>query len=247
MSDYDPNRPQAPPGQEWSPQHAPAPEYAQYVGPAAVPSASVQGTMHQMTEQLQTVIDAAERAADAIRHDAEDQARQHLVDAQCKADQLTAERVSLISDLTDDLIRHAGTVRQHSEQMVRALEDAITSVTSKLDQPGFREPLGTAATSYGDEATPYAPLDRHPASAEPAYEPPPPPPPPPPATQSAYEPPAYEPPPYQPPPAAAPPQAPPPPPTGEPAAMPPPPQEPPRASEYSGEEGPRNVFKPRGY
>ena len=97
--------------------------------------------MTQMTTQLQTVIDAAERAAEAIRFDAEEQARHHLAEAQRKADRLTAERVGLISELTDDLIRHASTVRDHSEQMIRALEDAISSVTTKLEQPALTESL----------------------------------------------------------------------------------------------------------
>jgi vacuolar-type H+-ATPase subunit H len=209
--------------------------------------------MHEMTEQLQTVIDAAERAADAIRHDAEDQARQHLVEAQRKADQLTAERVSLISDLTDDLIRHAETVKQHSEQMVRALEDAISSVTTKLDQPGFRDPI--AAPSAGaDDWTGYGAPSAPAPPAEPAYEPPPPPAPAPPASEQpyqppAYEPPAYEPPPYQaaPPPAPAPqsPQAPPPAPTGQPAPMAPPP--PPPSEEPEDQGGSGNVFRPESY
>lgn len=106
-----------------------------------IPSANVQATMTQMTSQLQTVIDAAERAAEAIRFDAEEQARHHLAEAQRKADRLTAERVGLISDLTDDLIRHAATVRDHSEQMIRALEDAISSVTTKLEQPELTESI----------------------------------------------------------------------------------------------------------
>ena len=54
---------------------------------------------------------------------------------------MTAERVRLISELTDDLIRHAGTVRDHSEQMVRALEDAISSVTGKLGEPALTDPF----------------------------------------------------------------------------------------------------------
>ncbi len=109
-----------------------------------IPSPNVQATMTQMTSQLQTVIDAAERAAEAIRFDAEEQARHHLAEAQRKADRLTAERVGLISDLTDDLIRHAATVRDHSEQMIRALEDAISSVTTKLEQPALTDSLGYA-------------------------------------------------------------------------------------------------------
>jgi hypothetical protein len=99
------------------------------------PSPAVQSTMDQMTNQLQTVIDAAERAAQVIRHDAEEQARRHLAEAQAKADQMTAERVRLIAALTDDLVRHAGTVRAKSEEMVGALEEAIGEVTRKLDEP----------------------------------------------------------------------------------------------------------------
>ena len=99
------------------------------------PSPAVQATMDQMTNQLQTVIDAAERAAEAIRHDAENQARRHLAEAQQKADQMTAERVRLIAALTDDLVRHAGTVRDKSEEMVGSLEEAISAVTGKLEIP----------------------------------------------------------------------------------------------------------------
>ena len=143
MSDY---TPQPQPGDEavrWSRGGAPA------------PSASVQSTIHQMTDQLQTVIEAAERAAEAIRHDAEEQARRHLAEAQRKADRLTAERVGLISELTDDLIRHAANVRDHSEQMVRALEDAINSVTDKLEQPAMSDPLASR------RAIPSLPLGDH--------------------------------------------------------------------------------------
>lgn len=119
--------------------HASASSWGQSQG--QIPSPNVQATMTQMTAQLQTVIDAAERAAEAIRFDAEEQARHHLAEAQRKADRLTAERVGLISDLTDDLIRHASTVRDHSEQMIRALEDAINSVTTKLEQPALTDSL----------------------------------------------------------------------------------------------------------
>ncbi len=101
--------------------------------------------MQRMTEQVQTVIDAAERAAEAIRYDAEEQARRHLAEAQRKADRLTAERVGLISELTDDLVRHAANVRDHSEQMVRALEDAIHSVTDKLEQSAMTDTFPSAA------------------------------------------------------------------------------------------------------
>jgi cell division septum initiation protein DivIVA len=103
--------------------------------PVPTPSSSVQATIDEMSSQMRTVIDAAERAADAIRVDAEDQARRHLAEAQRKADRLTAERVALISELTDDLLRQAANVRDHSEQMVAALEAAIGSFTDRLEHP----------------------------------------------------------------------------------------------------------------
>lgn len=132
------------------PRAAATPSWSQAQG--HIPSPNVQATMSQMTTQLQTVIDAAERAAEAIRFDAEEQARHHLAEAQRKADRLTAERVGLISDLTDDLIRHASTVRDHSEQMIRALEDAISSVTTKLEQPALTDSLGYGAAIPGQTA-----------------------------------------------------------------------------------------------
>lgn len=89
-----------------------------------------------MTQRLQMVVDAAERAAQAIREDAEEQAHRYLEAAQRKADRLTAERVKQISDLSDDLIRHAGVVRERSEEMVRGLEVAIGSVTESFDRAG---------------------------------------------------------------------------------------------------------------
>jgi hypothetical protein len=146
------------------------------------PSGSVQSTIDQMTDQLQTVIAAAERAAEAIRRDAEEQARRHLAEAQRKADRLTAERVGLISELTDDLIRHAANVRDHSEQMVRALEDAITSVTDKLEQPGLNDhldpartapplPLAVPATAVAAEPAPTPQIPPQPAPAQPAAPP----------------------------------------------------------------------------
>ena len=151
---------------------------------------SVQQTMREMTDQMQAVIETAERAAEAIRFDAEEQARRHLAEAQRKADRLTAERVGLISELTDDLMRHASTVRDHSEQMIRALEDAITSVTEKLDQPGMTDDFGASSTgpSLLAEDPPGGAPELHPPPPPPplstpfteAAQPPPPPPPPPP-------------------------------------------------------------------
>ena len=87
-----------------------------------------------MNDRLQNVMTAVQRAADAIRADAEEQAQRQLFEAQQKADMMTSERVRMISDLTDDLIEHASIVRDHSELMVTALERAVAGVGSRLQE-----------------------------------------------------------------------------------------------------------------
>lgn len=99
--------------------------------------AALPGQSAQVSERLQTVIAAAERAADAIRSDAEEQARRHLAEAQRQADEMTAERVRVIAHLTDDLIGHAAIIKEHSEQLVGALERAIGTVAGRLEEAGI--------------------------------------------------------------------------------------------------------------
>lgn len=192
------------PSRELSPHHAPSP--------------SIQAMMSQMTERMQLVIDAAERAAEAIRYDAEEQAARHLAEAQRKADRLTAERIGMIAELTDDLLFHAGQVREHSEQMVKSLEDAIESVSGKLEVAMPPEPthLEGGVGSGGPERPP-APLEESPVH----------PPMPPEVAPEPFEPLEVEPPPPEPPPyeaeiAAAPETQPEP----EPAPLPAPPSDP---------------------
>jgi vacuolar-type H+-ATPase subunit H len=110
---------------------ASARSWAKSVEPSQAPRPGAASS--EMSARVQTVIEAAERAADAIRYDAEEQARQHLAAAQKKADRMTAERVRLISHLTDDLIEQASVVREHSEEMVSSLQQAIDTVSKRLD------------------------------------------------------------------------------------------------------------------
>lgn len=168
----EPNQALSQPGQPPQPGHMQP--WTQYATP--VPSSGAQQTMSQMTQRLQTVIDAAERAAQAIRYDAEEQARRHLAEAQRKADQLTAERVALISDLTDDLIRHAGVVRDRSEQMVAGLEDAINSVTERFDRTdldSLRSPQALESRTATDAETEAPQPPAGPGDSVPSPPPPP--------------------------------------------------------------------------
>lgn len=179
-------------------------------GPVGEDGASVGG-------RIESVLDAAERAAAGIREDAQEWAGRYLDESRRKADELASERIREISSLTDNLVARARAVAQQSDELIAALDDAGRRVLNNA-RPG-----------------PPAPPAPNPPAAEVAPAPPAAPPPPPaavPKTQ-AERPPA--PPPQQavppapapqaPPPQAAPPQ-PPPPPREAPAPEPPAPEPP---------------------
>jgi hypothetical protein len=109
--------------------------------------------MQQMGQHLQTVVDAAERAAEAIRADAERKAREHMAEAQRKADQMTAERVRLIAELTDGLIQQTSTARDRSERMARELEDAVLAI-ARFDQQRLDEGAGTMPAAPSSPSIP---------------------------------------------------------------------------------------------
>lgn len=133
--------------------------------------AGLRESVDGMTQRLQAVVAAGERAADAIRIDAEEQASRHLAEAQRKADWLTAERVRLVSRLTDDLIEHATSVRDHSERMLGAIEQAVATISARIEQveaephgTGFERPATTApAAEPGEDIGPEPPDPATPA------------------------------------------------------------------------------------
>ncbi len=86
----------------------------------------------EISDRVHTVIAAAERAAEAIRADAEQQARAQLEEAQARADAATAERMRMIGRLTDDLVSHAASVGERAERLLAGLDDAIAAVEAQL-------------------------------------------------------------------------------------------------------------------
>ena len=90
------------------------------------------GGHREISAQVHSVIAAAERAAEAIREDAETQAQIHLGDAQDRAHQLLAQRLQLIGELTDDLLAHAAVVREQSATLLATLEQAIAVAEARL-------------------------------------------------------------------------------------------------------------------
>jgi hypothetical protein len=100
--------------------------------PAAPPS--------EVSDHLTLVIAAAERAAGAIRADAEEQARRQLNEARRRTELLAAERLRMIAQLTDGLIEQAETVREHSARMVATLQRATDEISGGLGLPSGEAP-----------------------------------------------------------------------------------------------------------
>ncbi len=119
--------------------------------PAAYGSGPASGGHEEISAQVHGVIAAAERAAEAIREDAESQAQIHLGDAQDRAHQLLAQRLQLIGDLTDDLLSHAAAVREQSATLLATLERAIAVAEARLAETP-QQPEAPASEPVPDPA-----------------------------------------------------------------------------------------------
>jgi hypothetical protein len=104
------------------------------------------------TDRGQLIIDAAERAASGIRADAETQARRYEEEARRRAEQLTLDRIRLISQTSDTLLEQTRSVKAQSEELLYALQDAAAKITAAasdiaptLDPPSQRAVLDDTA------------------------------------------------------------------------------------------------------
>jgi hypothetical protein len=73
--------------------------------------------------QVESVLDAAERAAARIREDAQNWGRDYRAQAQKEADELTSQRVRELSQLTDNLIDRAQAVAKQSDHLLTTLDE----------------------------------------------------------------------------------------------------------------------------
>jgi len=85
-------------------------------------------------ERIQVIIEAAEKAAAGIIEDADAQARRFIDSSRQRADALADERVRVMSDLTDTLIRQAELVRRQSDELLAALDSARGELASRIGQ-----------------------------------------------------------------------------------------------------------------
>lgn len=119
-------------------------------GGAADPGAGV------LASRVENVMSAVQRAADAIRADAEEHARHKLREADQQAAErlrqaeesaasVAAERIRQVTSLTDELIAQANALRSLSDQVGAELEHALSGTPP------------TPAPQDGDESAPSAP------------------------------------------------------------------------------------------
>jgi hypothetical protein len=156
--------------------------------------------------RVESVLEAAERAAAGIRQDAEEWARRYLEESRRKADDLASDRVRELSGLTETLMNRARAVAQQSDALLAALDDAGRRLVNSA-RPGGNasgpDPYAQQPDPYGQQPPPspgYAPEQYAPQPQAAPGPPPPSIPPQDPGYQGAPQP------------AAAPPQAAPPPP-----------------------------------
>jgi hypothetical protein len=105
-------------------------------------------------ERIETIIDAATRAASEIRGEAREEAERHLEEAEREADRLMMRRIGVMSQLTDSLIERAEKVRREVDELARAMEDAMRAVAGTMSEPrGAAEADSTAAVTGGASAS----------------------------------------------------------------------------------------------
>jgi hypothetical protein len=96
-------------------------------------------------ERIQVIIEAAEKAAAGIIEDADAQARRYIDASRKRADVLAEERVRVMADLTDTLVRQAELVRRQSDELLAALDSARGELASRIG----RELSGGGTPSLG--------------------------------------------------------------------------------------------------
>jgi vacuolar-type H+-ATPase subunit H len=119
------------------------------------------------TERVQTVLEAAERAAEGIIKDAEAEAERQIAESRQRAEELLRERSGLATKLSDELLERAAAIRAQSDQLIVALQRATEMLEGELaatpqsgpEAPAAAEPAaasdsGSAPDTSATEAPP---------------------------------------------------------------------------------------------
>jgi cell division septum initiation protein DivIVA len=93
----------------------------------------------ETAERLEAIVEAAERAAESVIDDAEEQARRYLAQAKAEADRVAGGRLSDLSGLIDALLAQAASLRREAERLQASLEAARAELSAE-DSPPAGEP-----------------------------------------------------------------------------------------------------------
>lgn len=108
--------------------------------------------------RIESILDAAERAAAGIREDAQEWARHYAEESRRRADEAAAERIKEISALTDGLINRARSVAQQSDELISALDEAgrrvLNNARPDQQEPAPRQPASPSEPESPPEAGP---------------------------------------------------------------------------------------------
>jgi hypothetical protein len=99
------------------------------------------------TERVQTVLEAAERAAEGIIKDAEAEAERQIAESRQRAEELVRERSGLATKLSDELLERAAAIRAQSDQLIVALQRATEMLEAELavtSESGAEAPAAAA-------------------------------------------------------------------------------------------------------
>jgi vacuolar-type H+-ATPase subunit H len=132
------------------------------------------------TGRIQVIIEAAEKAAAGIIEDAEAQARRYLDESRKRADRIAEERAQAIGDATDGLLERAEVLKRHSDELIRALQEASLQIggddaaPQSLASAANPEPAGEDEPAPEPAAAPEpAPLRPRASHLKPVESPPP--------------------------------------------------------------------------
>jgi vacuolar-type H+-ATPase subunit H len=117
------------------------------------PASPLRESVTSAGERIQVIIEAAEKAAAGIIEDADAQARRYIEASRQRADVLADERVRVMSDLTETLIRQAELVKRQSDELLTALDSARGELASRVGQE-----LSVGSPEPAPEPPPPAPV-----------------------------------------------------------------------------------------
>lgn len=92
----------------------------------------LQDSVGTAAARVQTIVEAAEKAAAGIIDDAEAQARDYLEEARARADRIADQRAQEMSALADTLAERAEAVKRQSDELLRALAQAKLQAEEEL-------------------------------------------------------------------------------------------------------------------